>query len=122
MWNRREGFVNANNLSSTQAVRNQGKIFIDANKPRILFSGALLESEQTPFGSWGFGDKVTVFYNGLAFNVVVRTLTVSGSASGLTQVGSGGGGALTTKLINPLIAHMLNIEERLVDLELVEVA
>jgi hypothetical protein len=119
IWNRREGFKSANAYGGG-GIRAIGKAALDEHRPRVIFTGDLLEAEQTPFGSWEFGDKVTVVYNNLEFDVVVRSLTVAGSSSGLTQSGSGISAAF--RRLSPFLISINSLDGRLNDLELIEVA
>ena len=119
-WNRREGFKSVNGQSGAGGIRAIGKAALDAHKPRISFSGNLIESSQTPFGTWRLGDKVTVLYNGLTLDIVVRTLTVNGGPGGLTQSGSGLG--TFSNVLLPLMQQIGIMNDRIFDLEQVEVA
>lgn len=74
-WNRREVFVDARNETSTAGLTAKGDAALQASRPRLRFSGALLDTEQTRYGiDWQFGDKVTVEYRGFQFGGMIRAV------------------------------------------------
>ena len=77
IWNRREGFADARNESTTAGVTAAANAALEAGKPRLRFSGNLLDTDQFVFGrDWDFGDRVTVTYRGYQLDGLVRSVRV----------------------------------------------
>jgi len=75
IWNRREAFRDARNLSTDAAVTDSGNARLAEGKPKITFTGTLLDSAQTRYGlDWKFGDKVTATYLGKQFDGMVKSV------------------------------------------------
>lgn len=82
-WNRREAFADARNETTTAGLNAKGDAALQASRPRLRFSGALLDSEQTRYGiDWSFGDKVTVEYRGFQFSGMIRAVRLELSEDG----------------------------------------
>jgi hypothetical protein len=74
-WNRREVFADARNETLVAGVTGKAFAALKAGRPRMRFSGSLLDTEQTRYGiDWSFGDKVTVEYRGIQFSGMIRAV------------------------------------------------
>lgn len=83
LWNRRDIFQDAREEVTVQGVANRAFERMQAGRPRIFFSGNLLDTPQSRYGvDWGFGDKVTARYRGQEFDGIVRTIQVTVDDSG----------------------------------------
>jgi hypothetical protein len=83
VWNRREGFADARNESSTNGLNAKGDQVLAENRPRYRFSGTLIDSPQARYGiEWDFGSKVTISYRGLQFDGPVLAVTLAGGKDG----------------------------------------
>jgi hypothetical protein len=85
-WNRREGFKDARNVDNRGNLEDEGEMRLAEMRPRIRFSGKLLDTEQSPYGTWRLGDKVTVFYLGLQLDVIIRAVYFRISRNGAEDI------------------------------------
>lgn len=68
-WNLREGIVPATEESTLLGVAWHAYQAMQDRRPRVVFSGKLVDTPTTRFGvDWGFGDEVTVRYQGFEFD------------------------------------------------------
>jgi hypothetical protein len=82
-WNRREAFADARNEDTVNGVTAKGNEVLEAGRPRMRFSGTLLDTEQTRYGiDWDFGDRVTAMYQGLQFDGMIRAVRLELSVDG----------------------------------------
>ena len=76
-WNRREKFASVTNEQSVSEVQSAAQAALDANKPRLRFTGDLLSVPGSLYGEdWGWGDKVVVTYRGKEFDGHIDTVRV----------------------------------------------
>jgi len=91
VWNRREGFADARNEPTTAGVTTKGNEVLAAGRPRLHFSGDLLDTERARYGvEWEFGDRVSATYLGRQFDGMIRAVSI--------QMGDGGQETLTARL------------------------
>jgi hypothetical protein len=87
-WNRCEGFADARNEETDAEVQAAGYARLGEYQPSARFTGYLLSTEQTPYGSWELGDRVTVIYQGQRIDGVIRRVEVQGDVTrGITARG-----------------------------------
>ena len=76
-WNRREGFADARNESTTAGVTAKGNEVLAAGRPRLRFSASLKDTELARYGmEWEFGDRVTASYRGRQFDGMIKAVTI----------------------------------------------
>jgi len=85
-WNRREGFADARHVNDNANLTEEGQQRLSEMRPRVRFSGKLLDSEQTPYRFWLLGDKVTVYYLGRELDVLIRSVYFRVNRSGSEDV------------------------------------
>lgn len=88
--NRREAFAFSSG-SASATVEAEAEAELERRRPKLTVSGTLLSTPLTPYGGldgWSLGDKVTVSYAGLQFNVVIRSVMVSVAANGKETITS----------------------------------
>lgn len=96
-WNRREGFKDARNESTTAGVTAAGNAMLAEFRPRERFSGTIMDTKFTPYGSgWRLGDRLPVTYIGRQFDEILRKVAVKVSQDGETIRGAFEGGRLIT--------------------------
>ncbi|KRT76727.1 MAG: hypothetical protein XU14_C0033G0025 [Armatimonadetes bacterium CSP1-3] len=82
-WNRREAFADARNERDTDGVTAIANARLNDGKPRLRFSGKLLDTPQAVYGKdWNFGDRVTVEYRGRQLDGLVNAVTVKVDGEG----------------------------------------
>lgn len=87
IWNRREAFTDARNEATTAAVTAKGETELNKGKPRIRFSGTLLDMPNSRFGvDWDFGDKVLAQYRGRELSGAVLAVSISVDGYGNEKV------------------------------------
>lgn len=96
VWNRREGFKDSRNESSTAGVTAAGNAMLAEKRPRERFTGKLVDTAETPYGSgWRLGDKVSVSYRGRQFDDIIRARYIRVTSQGQEEIkGSFDGGNL----------------------------
>jgi hypothetical protein len=63
IWNRRECFQDAREEDTQIGVANKAYQRMEQDRPKLRFSGKLLDAQQSIFGlHWNYGDKVTARY------------------------------------------------------------
>jgi len=78
IWNRREGFVELSNSSSTAALTAAAQAEITARRPRKLFSGQLVDSPRALYGvDWKLGYRVTVAHDSEQFDGLVKMVAIA---------------------------------------------
>lgn len=76
-WNRREKFAYATSEQTTEGVESAAQTTLDANKPRLRFTGDLLSVPGSLYGKdWNWGDKVVITYRGKEFDGHIDTVRV----------------------------------------------
>ena len=75
--NRRE-FQAFSNSADTDAITSDADNVLQRKRPLVKLSGTLVDAPATPYGGrgWHVGDKVTVSYQGIQFNVIIRSVKV----------------------------------------------
>ncbi len=82
-WSRIEGFADARNQDSDNAVRESGRDKLNLGRPKRRFSAIPLDVTGTRFGrDWDFGDKVTARYLNIEFDTIIRAVTISVDGNG----------------------------------------
>jgi hypothetical protein len=83
IFNRREGFVDARNSYSASAVATEANWALYTGRPRILFSGDVLQTPNTVYGiNYKYGDKLVAQYKGYSFDCRVNSMIVKHSNEG----------------------------------------
>lgn len=86
-YNRCEMFVDARNETSSAAITDKADAEVKNGKPRIKFTGTLLDTNQSRFGiDWDFGDKITCSYRGLTIDGYVKAMTISVDGNGAEYI------------------------------------
>lgn len=76
-FNRREGFVDARNSYSNDTVLDEAYSALFSGRPRMLFSGNLLQTPSTVYGvHYNYGDKIVAKYKGFAFDCRIDAIEV----------------------------------------------
>jgi hypothetical protein len=82
-WARREGFVDARNLTATASIQDAADRGLAEGRPRRLFTARITDAPGTRYGQdWGLGDEITAFYAGLRFNCLIRSVHVAVNGEG----------------------------------------
>jgi hypothetical protein len=85
IWNECEGVVNAGNVEydNTAELEAEAFAYLDANKPKMHFSGDIVETPAFRYGhDWWYGDRVTVVYAGIEKDAFINRVHVSRSEDG----------------------------------------
>lgn len=83
LWNRREVFRDARHQQVAASVLNTAESRLIEGRPKQRFSGELISIPGSEYGKdWGFGDRVTVIYEGRQLDAMVRAVSVSLSQTG----------------------------------------
>ena len=88
VWNRREMFVDARNQTTTAGMTAVANEKLASRRPKVRFSGEILSTEQTPYGSWGLGDLVTIQHAGYEFNAMIKNVLITVTPSGQETIRS----------------------------------
>lgn len=86
VFNRCEAFADARQASTTEDLEGEAYAMLAAGRPKIIFSGTIASTEQTPYGEWGLGTYVSVEYAGKTFDGLVRAVDVSVAGNGADLV------------------------------------
>lgn len=89
IWNRREGVKDARNLEAgdTAARTAEGNTYLSENKPKLRFSGDVIETPSFRYGrDWYFGDRVTADYAGRQLEAMLDKIVVSRDESGQEKI------------------------------------
>lgn len=86
-WNRREGFKDARNQNTTAGVQDDGDAYLAENRPKIRFTGALIDTPQARYGvDWDFGDRVACEFAGKQFEAVIKAVTQTIDGTGKESI------------------------------------
>jgi hypothetical protein len=86
-FNVHEGIEPATEETTLLGVAWRAYYAMQERRPRVIFSGSLIDTPLTRFGvDWGFGDVVTVRYRGMEFDGRVDSFVVSGDQEGRETV------------------------------------
>ncbi len=92
-WNRREGFADARQQASDNAVRDKGRELLDDGRPRVTFSGQAVDvidpkrNASTEFGKdWDYGDAVKATYRNITIPAIVRAVGITKNSDGSEQI------------------------------------
>jgi hypothetical protein len=78
IWNRCEAWVDARECKTEAEVQGKVKSALDNGKPKMRFSGTLLEGDNTRYGlEWEYGDWVSCSYIGQDFDGMVKAVQIS---------------------------------------------
>lgn len=93
LWNRREGWRDARHISTdsataeTELLNSDGDAELADNRPFTRFRSKLIDTPGFAYGlHWGFGDKVSVSFEGLTFDAVINKIHVTLTEKGLENV------------------------------------
>ncbi len=87
VFGRREAWEDARDCSGTNAVTARANKRLDEGKPKLRFSGKIVDSAGTLYGiHWRWGDKVTASYAGRQFACIVKAVRVSVDGDGKETV------------------------------------
>jgi hypothetical protein len=83
IFGRREGWTDARNESTTGGVTAVANAALAEGRPRLRFSGKLVDSIGTKYGvHWRWGDRLTASYQGQEYSSVIRAVLVQVDANG----------------------------------------
>lgn len=83
IWGRREALADGRNESATAGVLAGAQARLDEGRPKIRFSGRLVDSAATKYGrDWWFGDKLTAVYRGQMYSAQARVVHISVDGDG----------------------------------------
>lgn len=85
IFGKTEGFTNATNITSTSTtpLDNAASALVTRGRPVRKFTGKLISTQNAQYGKeWGFGDYITVTYDGLQFDAMIKSISVSKDQSG----------------------------------------
>ena len=86
-WNRCEGFADALNQASNNAVREKAREKLYEGRGLISGGGEVVDVEPTRFGvDWDFGDKVLFSYRGQTLPAIIRTTALSVNQDGRESI------------------------------------
>ena len=87
VWGRRESWIDARNCKTDAEVQSQVKAALEDGRPKMKFSGTLLESDTTRYGlDWSFGDYVSCAYIGKYFDGMVQAVQISVDEAGNEKI------------------------------------
>jgi hypothetical protein len=89
VWNRDEGFFNAQNMDTLAALEDAAKAALTAGRPGIKFEGTLISSPkaQTLYGvHWGWGDMVTMEDFGTMYDGIIESVKIRVEKSGEEKI------------------------------------
>ena len=88
IWNLREGAVDVGTQSGDADERtDKGNSYLDENKPRLRFSGNIVENNAFCYGrDWYFGDKCTISYAGYQWDAMISRVLVSRGSDGQESI------------------------------------
>lgn len=76
-FNRQEYQRDARNVELEDSVQAEANAALEEHRPKIRFSGTISQTENCLYGvHWGWGDLVTVQYQGISINCSVETVSV----------------------------------------------
>lgn len=88
-WGRIEAFGDARNDSTSAAVEDRAREVLIEGEPSVSFSGKLVDSAGLRYGrDWSVGDRVTVRYQGVDIDGLIRVVQVNLSSEGESIRGS----------------------------------
>lgn len=84
-WNRREGYVAANQADTVAKAQDAAAAEVTAKRAQLRFTADLIPTPLTPLGGngWWLGDKITVSHLGQQITAIIRMIRVSVSGGGL---------------------------------------
>lgn len=78
LWNRREIFRDARHQQNPASVLDTAESRLIQGRPKQRFSGELISIPGSEYGKdWGFGDRITVIYEGRQMEAMIRAVSVS---------------------------------------------
>ena len=78
IWNRREIFRDARHQQNPASVLDTAESRLIQGRPKQRFSGELISIPGSEYGKdWGFGDRITVIYEGRQMEAMIRAVSVS---------------------------------------------
>jgi hypothetical protein len=80
IWNLREGAKDARHIDAgdTAALTGEAQTYLDEHKPKISFSGDIVETPAFRYGhDWWFGDKTTLVYADMELDANIDKVLVS---------------------------------------------
>jgi hypothetical protein len=84
-WSRREVISENFQTETTALLDNEARALLEKYKPRVLFTGEIVQTEGTRYGvNWNYGDYVRAQYLGFAFDCRVIGYNIEYSNSGGT--------------------------------------
>lgn len=87
LFARREAAAQSSNESTDAGVADAADATVNAGRPQLLFTATLLSVPGSVYGlDWGFGDRVTVSFDGLQFDALVRAVNVNVDRNGQETV------------------------------------
>lgn len=83
IWNLREGIAPAGEAETTNEIGWRAFVRMQEDRPRVVFSGDLMDTPQTRFGvDWGYGDIVTIRHAGMDFYGRIDSFNVHSGPEG----------------------------------------
>jgi hypothetical protein len=92
IWNRREGGKDARNIAygDTAALTGEANTFLAENKPKLKFSGDVIETPSFRYGlDWDFGDRITLLYANIQKDAMIKNVLVQRNSSGQESIKAG---------------------------------
>ena len=88
-WSRREIFVDARMEQDSASVANKADAGLNASRPFASFRCVIADTPVSRYGiDWGFGDRITVEYDGQAFDAIIKQVRISITPQGEAIVGT----------------------------------
>ena len=76
-FNRRESYIDISSTTDTAVLQSSAKEVVAAGKPKIKFSGNLVETESFRYGiEWKWGDRIAVSSHGYTFDARISAMSV----------------------------------------------
>lgn len=88
-WGRRERFRNATyvEIGDTDALNDVGQDELAKYRPKVKLTCRLIDMPTTRYGvEWGFGDKITINYQGIQANTIIRAVNVQVDENGKEKI------------------------------------
>lgn len=76
-FNRREAYIEISSTTDTDALQSAAKEVVAAGKPKLRFSGSLVETPSFRYGvDWKWGDRLKIFSHNYTFDARISAISI----------------------------------------------
>jgi Siphovirus ReqiPepy6 Gp37-like protein len=92
IFGKTEGFINGTNIRGTDAAAiaaldDRAKELVNSGRPKRHFTARIVNTPGSAYGlQWGFGDYITVTYDDLQFDAMIKAVTVAIDSAGYEKI------------------------------------